>query len=201
MADYLCTNPEKYYSKTDHHYNFYGAYETYLRTMEHLQALGIDAPVTTDVTIEPIERPFLGSRSRKLLGEYPTDDKLYRFTLGTPVPFTRTDNGKPVASTVVNENFNNVYDYYMGGDIGETIIKTNRPSLPRVLVVGDSFTNPLEGILYTSCDEMRSLDYRHYDGENILDYIADYQPDVVLYVRDDLTCITTQGNGTMGLAE
>ncbi len=57
MADYLCTNPEKYYSKTDHHYNFYGAYETYLRTMEHLQALGIDAPVTTDVTIEPIERP------------------------------------------------------------------------------------------------------------------------------------------------
>ena len=181
MAEYLCTDPEKYYSKTDHHYNLYGAYETYLRTMEHLQTLGIDAPVTTDVTIEPIERQFLGSRSRKLLGEYPTDDKLYRFTLGTPVPFTRTDNDKPVASTVVNENFNNVYDYYMGGDIGETIIKTNRPGLPRVLVVGDSFTNPLEGILYTSCDEMRSLDYRHYDGENILDYIADYQPDVVLY--------------------
>ena len=69
MADYLCTDSEKYYSKTDHHYNFYGAYETYLRTMEHLQTLGIDAPVTTDVTIEPIERPFLGSRSRKLLGE------------------------------------------------------------------------------------------------------------------------------------
>ena len=201
MADYLCTDSEKYYSKTDHHYNFYGAYETYLRTMEHLQTLGIDAPVTTDVTIEPIERPFLGSRSRKLLGEYPTNDKLYRFTLGTPVPFTREDNGKPVASTVVNENFNNVYDYYMGGDIGETIIKTNRPGLPRVLVIGDSFTNPLEGILYTSCDEMRSLDYRHYDGENILDYIADYQPDVVLYVRDDLTCITTEGNGTLGLAE
>ena len=113
MAEYLCTDPEKYYSKTDHHYNFYGAYETYLRTMEHLQTLGIDAPVTTDVTIEPIERPFLGSRSRKLLGEYPTNDKLYRFTLGTPVPFIRTDNGKPVASTVVNENFNNVYDYYI----------------------------------------------------------------------------------------
>ena len=199
MADYLCTNPEKYYSKTDHHYNFYGAYETYLRTMEHLQTLGIDAPVTTDVTIEQIERPFLGSRSRKLLGEYPTDDKLYRFTLGTPVPFTREDNGKPVASTVVNENFNNVYDYYMGGDIGETIIKTNRPGLPRVLVVGDSFTNPLEGILYTSCDEMRSLDYRHYDGENILDYIAAYRPDVVLYVRDDLVFTTTEGNGMMGI--
>ena len=86
MAEYLCTDPEKYYSKTDHHYNLYGAYETYLRTMEHLQTLGIDAPVTTDVTIEPIERQFLGSRSRKLLGEYPTDDKLYRFTLGTPCP-------------------------------------------------------------------------------------------------------------------
>lgn len=58
MAEYLCTDPEKYYSKTDHHYNFYGAYENYLRTMEHLQTLGIDAPVTTDVTIEPIDDRF-----------------------------------------------------------------------------------------------------------------------------------------------
>ncbi len=201
MAEYLCTEPEKYYSKTDHHYNFYGAYETYLRTMEHLRALGVDAPVTTDVTMEPIDRPFLGSRSRKLLGEYPTEDKLYRFTLGTPVPFTRADNGKPVESTVVNENFNNVYNYYMGGDIGETVIKTNRPGLPRVLVVGDSFTNALESILYTSCDEMRSLDYRHYSGANILDYIAAYQPDVVLYVRDDLVYSVPDGNGMMGLQE
>ena len=70
MADYLCTDSEKYYSKTDHATTFYGAYGAYLRTMEHLQTLGIDAPVTTDVTIEQIERPFLGSRSRKLLGEY-----------------------------------------------------------------------------------------------------------------------------------
>lgn len=85
--------------------------------------------------------------------------------------------------------------------IGETIIKTNRPGPAERACHRRSFTNPLEGILYTSCDEMRSLDYRHYDGENILDYIADYQPDVVLYVRDDLTCITTEGNGTMGLAE
>ena len=23
MAEYLCTEPEKYYSRTDHHYNFY----------------------------------------------------------------------------------------------------------------------------------------------------------------------------------
>ena len=113
-------------------------------------------------------------------------------------PFTRTDNGKPVASTVVNENFNNVYDYYMSGDIGETIIKTNRPQ-PAACARRRRFVHqPLGGILYTSCDEMRSLDYRHYDGENILDYIADYQPDVVP-VRDDLTCITTEGNGTMGL--
>lgn len=202
MGDYLCTDPEKYYSKTDHHYNFCGAYETYLHTMEHLNELGINAPITTDVTIYPIEdTPFLGSRARKLLGEYQSEDKLYGFTLGTPVPFTREDNGQPVESTVVNESFRNVYNYYMGGDIAETVIKTSRPELPRVLVVGDSFTNALESILYTSFDEMRSLDYRHYTGENILDYIADYQPDVVLYVRDDLSYIVTEGNGLCGIGE
>ena len=48
---------------------------------------------------------------------------------------------------------------------------------------------------------MRSLDYRHYTGENILDYIADYQPDVVLYVRDDLSYIITEGNGLCGIGE
>lgn len=197
MAQYLSADYDKYYSKTDHHYNLYGAYETYLRIMAYLNANGVAAPVTTDLTITPVDTNFLGSRNRKLLGLFETDDQLYTGTLAEPVPFTRTDNGKPVEATVYSEANRNVYAYYMGGDIAETIIQTNRPELPDVLVVGDSFTNALESILYTSFDEMRSLDYRYYTAMSIYDYLENWQPDAIIYVRDDLSYISTDGNGDL----
>lgn len=197
MAQYLSVDYDKFYSKTDHHYNLYGAYETYLRVMSYLNSNGFAAPVTTDLTITPVNTAFLGSRNRKLFGLFDTDDRLYTGTLAEPVPFTRMDNGKSVEATVYSENNRNAYAYYMGGDVAETIIRTNRPELPDVLVVGDSFTNALETILYTSFDEMRSLDYRYYTGESIYSYLEKWQPDVILYVRDDLSYILTEGNGNL----
>ena len=77
------------------------------------------------------------------------------------------------------------YLVYMGGDKGETILRTDRPELPKVLIFGDSFTNALETLLYPSFDEMRSLDLRHYNSKTLWDYIEDYQPDIVLDIRDD----------------
>ena len=197
MADYLSADYDRYYSTTDHHYNLYGAYETYLCVMDYINDNYCTAPVTTDLTITPVETPFLGSRNRKLFGLFETDDRLYTASLAQPVPFTRTDNGVPVEASVYNPNNANVYGYYMGGDVAETIIRTNRPALPDVLVVGDSFTNALETILYTSFDEMRSLDYRYYTEKSIYEYLEDYHPDVIVYVRDDLSYIVTEGNGDL----
>lgn len=197
MTQYLSADYDKFYSKTDHHYNLYGAYETYLRVMDYINDHYCAAPVTTDLTITPVEASFLGSRNRKLFGLFDTDDRLYTGTLAEPVPFTRMDNGKPVEATVYSENNRNTYAYYMGGDVAETIIRTNRPELPDVLVVGDSFTNALETILYTSFDEMRSLDYRYYTAGSIYSYLENWQPDVILYVRDDLSYIVTEGNGDL----
>ena len=197
MAQYLSADYDKYYSKTDHHYNLYGAYETYLRIMSYINDNYFPAPVTEDLEITPVDTAFLGSRSRKLFGLFESDDRLYTGTLADPIPFERYDNGKPVAATVYSESNRNVYAYYMGGDMAETIIRTNRPELPDVLIVGDSFTNALEAILYTSFDEMRSLDFRYYTEKSIYEYLADYQPDMILYVRDDLSYHLTTGNGDL----
>ena len=67
-----------------------------------------------------------------------------------------------------------------------------------MLVVGDSFTNALESILYTSFDEMRSLDFRHYTEKSIYAYLDDYHPDVLLLIRDELSFLLTTGNGALG---
>lgn len=74
----------------------------------------------------------------------------------------------------------------MGGDIAEGIIRTYRPELPNVLLFGNSFTKALETFLYTSFNETRSLDLRHYQQKGILDYIEEYRPDIVIYLKYDL---------------
>lgn len=59
----------------------------------------------------------------------------------------------------------------MGGDITETILDTNRPELPPVLIFGDSFP-PLEILFYTAFDETRSLGLHCCMKQSFLDYIA-----------------------------
>ena len=89
------------------------------------------------------------------------------------------------------------YSAYMGGDIGETVIRTNRPELKNALIFGDSYTNPIETLLWTGFNETRSLDYRYYDEKSLLEYIDEYQPDVVITVRDESVYLVGDGNGNI----
>ena len=89
------------------------------------------------------------------------------------------------------------YNIYMGGDIPETVLQTHRPELPNLLIFGDSFTNPLETMLYTGFHETRCLDLRYYQDKSILDYVRTYQPEIVLCVRDDTAYLSTEGNGAI----
>ena len=164
---------------------------SYRAIVERLQADGLDIPLLEEEDWEytTLPNPFLGSRNRKLYALWETRDRLTYAVPREEIPFTRTDNGQEVASTVLRlpENDTAPVEYlvYMGGDKGETILRTDRPELPKVLIFGDSFTNALETLLYPSFDEMRSLDLRHYNAKTLWDYIEDYQPDIVLDIRDD----------------
>ena len=83
----------------------------------------------------------------------------------------------------------------MGGDIGESVITTNRPKLPNILIYGDSFTNPLETLLWTQANELRSIDFRYHTQCTLKDYIAEHKPDIVICVRDETTFLSEAGNG------
>ena len=82
-------------------------------------------------------------------------------------------------------------------DKAETILRTDRPELPNLLIFGDSFTNPLETLFYTGFNETRSLDLRYYDQKGILEYLEEYRPDVVICIRDDTAYLSTEGNGNI----
>ncbi|MDY3985905.1 DHHW family protein [Dysosmobacter sp.] len=194
-------NPESYYSAVDHHYNYYGAYAAYRAILEDLSAAGFDLPVLTeeDLDFQELPNPYIGSRNRKLYNLWPNSEKAVIGVQKEPVAFTRTDNGqpseKPLFVTPAEGYMPTTYNLYMGGDFGETILETDRPDLPDVLIFGDSFTNALETLLYASFDETRVLDLRHYKDMSLKDYISAYQPDIVLCIQNDTFYYTATGNG------
>ena len=196
-------HPDSYYASVDHHYTWYGAWAAYQEIMETLNDSGLDLPVLTedDLDIQTLPNPCIGSRNRKLYNLWPNDDHIVLGVQRNPVAFDRRDNGNPSSTPLFVTPPSSAepanYGIYMGGDYGETVLETHRPELPKLLIFGDSFTNALETLLYASFDETRSLDLRHYKGGSLKDYIADYQPDIVLCVLNDSFYYTTTGNGAV----
>lgn len=183
-------DPTPYYSRVDHHYTLKGAYLTYAAVCK---TLGLSVE---DLTIIDADTELLGTYNRKLYGLSPVHEQMQVLLDKLPA-FERFDNGQASSLPLIAEQTGTygLYSDYMGGDIGQTVIATSRPELPSILIVGDSFTNALESLAVFSFDEMRSLDYRHFDGASLQEYIRTCQPDYVLIVRDDVSCLDASGNG------
>ena len=183
-------DPLPYYSRVDHHYTLRGAYLTYETVCE---TFGLRA---SKLTIADTESELLGTYNRKLYGLSPVREAMQ--VLQNEFPYhTREDNGKASDTPLIHVRASgqSLYTDYMGGDIAETCIRTDRPSLPTALIFGDSFTNAVESLAYYSFDEMRSVDLRHYKTQSISDYIAAYQPDVVICIRDYEALLSRSDNG------
>ncbi len=200
--EFTAENIDEYYFKTDHHYNLKGAFFTYQKMVEKINSeYGQSLPIIQNEEVEFVnfENPFYGSRSKKIYNVVNSDEKLINYTQKNGVPFTRVDNGIEMPSKMMympsNKDYPITYTVYMGGDVAETVIRTNREELPNVLIFGDSFTNPIEQFLYQSFNEMRSIDLRHYNDMAISEYIKKYKPDYVFIVRDDLSYFIETGNG------
>ena len=197
-------NPTQFYSRTDYHYSMAGAYQTYLTIMEQINRDRTE-PLTVlqgdAVRFETLENPFLGSRARKIFGLWGRSEQAQVVWPTQPIPFTRTNYGLEAEASVyslpASQEEQIAYSIYMGGDIGETVIDTGRDELPSVLIYGDSFTNPIEGLLYYSFNQLRSIDLRHYSEMSLAEYIRLHQPDVVLCVRDYEVLLSTDYNGSV----
>lgn len=194
--------PKDYYTVTDHHYSFNGAFAAYTAVMEQVNAVsGLNVKILTKDDVFPLTfvNPFMGSRNRELFGLYSTDEKLTVGALNQSVSYSRWDNGEKTDAAIlgvpVNTTEQATYSVFMGGDFAETIIRTDRPELPKILVYGDSFTNAIESLIYASFDEMRAIDLRYYDAMSLREYISEYRPDVVICVRDSGAFLDGSGNG------
>lgn len=195
-------NRDDFYLKTDHHYSFRGAFKTYEKIINKIKNdFGLDIQGALDeneMDIITIENPILGSRNRQLYYLYPTSEKMEIAYHKEKIDYEKIDNG------VKSPEFYHIeespderpsYGVFMGGDLAETVIKTNRSNLPNALIFGDSFTNAVEPLLYYHFNETRILDLRYYEDKSLYKYIEEYKPDVVIMIRDDLNYGNNEGNG------
>lgn len=193
----------EYYYKTDHHYNFEGAYATYYEIIKSIQQKDkheIQPPMKkADMEIITLPNPFGGSRNRQIYFMAPTREQIKIAYPKNKIPYEKFTNGKVDNKFYYlkeNETAMINYTVYMGGDWAETIIRTENKKLPNLLIFGDSFTNAIEPLLYTHFNETRVLDLRYYNKMSLYEYIDKYKPDVVLMVRDDLNYGNFEGNGS-----
>lgn len=76
----------------------------------------------------------------------------------------------------------NKYACYFGGDFPEIVIQNGTSvSDKKVLVIQDSYGLPFSSFLSLRVKELRIIDLRHFEGEEI-EYIKEYKPDIVLMI-------------------
>ena len=127
-------------------------------------------------------------------------ERLTVFDQSVLPPYERWDNGERTDAPILDlpeEGEKVQYTVFMGGDKGETVVKTNRPELPSVLIVGDSFTNPIEALCVYSFNEVRSLDFRHYHEMSLTEYLSLHHVDAVVVIRDNLNYTYHEANGAL----
>lgn len=183
--------PEYMSSKTDHHYSLRGAvftWRTVVDTVSENTDIKINFPSDGEIEYTAYKNPYLGSRNRKIIGQKYNDEKLLKANFKEYIPFERYNNGKKTYSVLYidpqNSEVSVSYPLYMGGDFGNTVIKTHRENLPNVLIYGASFTNAIETVAYASCNEMHSVDMRHFKDMSLLEYVKENKPDLVVGVFD-----------------
>lgn len=192
----------RYYSAVDHHYNLLGAQAAWRALLAWCasQDMELPAPEEAELNIRSWPGDFYGSYSRRFYDLSPITEELLVFDDSVLPPYERWDDGERTDAPVLvlpEAGAHAQYTAYMGGDHGETVIRTDRPALPNILIVGDSFTNPLEALCVCSFNEVRSLDFRHYDAMTLTEYLETFPADVVIVVRDNLNYLLQEGNGDL----
>ena len=196
---------EKYFYRTDHHWNAEGSFYAFRRIMELIQELqprvkgSFTDPSLWEKTVLPDW--WLGSAGRRvgpLFGG--TDDLDYylpafdtAMTRFTPGYWAYRGDFRRVnirewfienSDLMVLDN----YDRYVGGNYALTYHRNAQAENPlTLLLIKDSFSMPVECFLSTEFAAVDVLDPRGYDRMSVMDYVALNRPDLVIMLSYETT--------------
>ena len=196
---------EQYFFRTDHHWNFTGAFAGYQRLMQALYArfpdAGIDMACADSANWEAhtLRDWMLGSQGKRT-GVFfgGTDDITYytpRFDTQTSCEIPAYSGGSAYYEgsfadvnirgeylAALPDRFeSSPYDMYIGGEYALVRHRSESASSDlKLLLVKDSFALPVEAFLSTAFKSIDVLDPRYMEDETVAGYIRDEAPDIVI---------------------
>ena len=172
-----------FYYSTDHHVNMRGAQIVYEKLLEIVKK---DYP---NIKFTDIDRDYIisktiinGSYNRQLGGSVNAgEEELYLEYKDKSLKYTRYEDGKVSDMPIFSDG--NDYKVYMGGDMAETLVKTNNKNAPNILFSGSSYTNILEAFSIASFKDVASVDYKNNKtGKGLDEYAREVKADYVVFV-------------------
>ena len=173
----------KYYYKTDHHYNSYGAEIAY---KDILNMFNIDNKL--EISHKDIYEPYYGSMAKSTLLKK-VGDKLTAIDISNSLEVNIDDvNFKPLEKRDRKDPF---YDYYVGyfnGMYDEIIYKNDSSFNRNLLVIGDSYSWQVDYLLATNFDKTFVINTKYgkwIDNDLVLkDYIKENNITHILFFRE-----------------
>lgn len=179
---------------TDHHWNHRGADRGYREIIALLLGEGEETiPVKAEVSFPVAFNGSYARQSGRMMGE----DSFTVYTYDVKKAVTRL-NGKNGAyghqalyekGRYPTDELRNHYAYYYGGDYGEIVIQTRKTDKQNLLILADSYSNPINGLIASHFNNTHILDLRYYERDlgaplDLNAYIVENEIDLMLLLGD-----------------
>lgn len=175
------------YLRTDHHWNYAGAYQGYT---ELVKLLGVDEPALAPQGGPVQVGTLYGSRSTGMTSAFSETFYAYRFDYPD---MEITDNGYPVDDYGRQNEFLSgngdwlTYGGFYGWDEGEVHFDTNRPERENLLILGESYDNAVVKLLASHFNNTYAVDLRNYEPHlgkdfQFSDYVEEHDITKVLLI-------------------
>ena len=185
MAWFSLNTYEEYsdqFFKTDHHWNYRGAYRGY---QEIHELLGIEEPCLVPLREITLSRPMTGSKAAYAgfseMQEYPT---VYEFDY--PVLGAEYGHEAEVIADPDSGSFS--YSYFYGEDAALVAFDTGRADRENILILGDSYDNAVLKLLASHYNRTYCVDMRLPDSQqfNIGKFAEEHDVDLVLIIASQV---------------
>ncbi len=175
----------RYYYMTDHHITPAAAELLYLKLLE---VIGDDSIPVHDLSDYKVGKTIINGSFNNQIGQSVKSEPEELYILPKfKVEYIRYED-ETESDMDVWAKANTYENAYMEGDHAYTVIDTERPELPNILYVGSSFTNIMEAISIPSFNKTVSIDYRHNEsGNSIQYYVEKHDIDYVVFIPSQST--------------
>ena len=204
IKDYI--KKDNYFFKTDHHWNIETAFEVYQIIMNNIEDntdFVIKQEYLTNFNKKTYNKIFLGTYGKRVGKYYSGIDDFTYITPNFETSFEVINNRDwdkneselkgSFEETLTYKEFLEVekldrelstYYTYGKGTKAEIIIKNNNSyNNKKILILKDSFADPVYPFLSLNFKETRVIDVRRFRAIRLFSYIENNKPDIVLFIH------------------